>query len=255
MHQEVPAIWRRSDFIDEQFIQAVILIPVCQGEVECSLNLPAELLRLALPLSIMGITGASASAKRRCEIWIDVRGLSTTTIVMLQEYAPVLRAHAYSSRTQTRVRSKRQLLLLVEAMGAGPAGRANYSAQGRLDSIGRRAIGDMVSSRGCVEFRDDEDICKMSKQHYPLDGLLRTTESSTAIGASCHISQESHVRSTLPSRCFKSSASPAGYLKARNPASRVVSFMVSRGSKPPMNRSISGSVPRRGMTAQVRSST
>lgn len=31
-------------------------------------------------------------------------------------------------------------------MGAGPTGRITYAAGGRLDGIGRRAIGDMVSS-------------------------------------------------------------------------------------------------------------
>jgi hypothetical protein len=31
-------------------------------------------------------------------------------------------------------------------MGAGPTGRITYAAEGRLDGIGRRAIGDMVSS-------------------------------------------------------------------------------------------------------------
>jgi hypothetical protein len=68
----VSAIWRGSDFIDEQFIQAVILVPVCQREVQRSLYLPAELLRLALSLTTMGITRAAASAKRRSEIWIDI---------------------------------------------------------------------------------------------------------------------------------------------------------------------------------------
>jgi hypothetical protein len=105
----VPAIRRGRDIIHEQFIQAVILIPICQGEVQRSLDLPAELLRLALSLTTMGITRAAASSKRRSEIWIDIRRLSTTTIVVFQENAPVLRAHAFSSRTQTRVRSKRQL--------------------------------------------------------------------------------------------------------------------------------------------------
>ena len=37
-------------------------------------------------------------------------------------------------------------LVLLKAMGAGPAGRITYAAASRLDGIGRRAIGDMVSS-------------------------------------------------------------------------------------------------------------
>jgi hypothetical protein len=36
--------------------------------------------------------------------------------------------------------------LLLKAMEAGPAGRITYAAASRLDGIGRRAIGDMVSS-------------------------------------------------------------------------------------------------------------
>lgn len=35
---------------------------------------------------------------------------------------------------------------MLKAMGAGPTGRVTYAAGGRLDGIGRRAIGDMVSS-------------------------------------------------------------------------------------------------------------
>jgi hypothetical protein len=34
----------------------------------------------------------------------------------------------------------------LKAMGAGPAGRITYAAASRLDGIGRRPIGDMVSS-------------------------------------------------------------------------------------------------------------
>jgi len=36
--------------------------------------------------------------------------------------------------------------LLLKAVGAGPTGRITYAAASRLDGIGRRAIGDMVSS-------------------------------------------------------------------------------------------------------------
>ena len=56
----------------------------------------------------------------------------------------LLRKNAHPARTQTRTLG-RQLGLLLKAMGAGPAGVVTYAA-GRLDSIGRRAIGDMVSS-------------------------------------------------------------------------------------------------------------
>ena len=63
---------------------------------------------------------------------------------MFQDEAPLLRKHAHSARTQTRTLWPSTWLLL-NAMGAGPAGVVPYAA-GRLDGIGRRAIGDMVSS-------------------------------------------------------------------------------------------------------------
>ncbi|PYR29772.1 MAG: hypothetical protein DMF90_29125 [Acidobacteria bacterium] len=97
----MPAIRRGRDIIHEQFIQAVIFIPVCQSEVQRSLDLTAELLRLALPLSTMGIAGAPASAQRRCEIWIDIRRLSTTTIVVFQEKLPCC-AHTRSRLVRRR---------------------------------------------------------------------------------------------------------------------------------------------------------
>src|SRR5207249_623733 len=63
---------------------------------------------------------------------------------MFQDEAPLLRAHA-PRPSQTRGLWPSTWLLL-EAMGAGPTGRITYAAGGRLDGIGRRAIGDMVSS-------------------------------------------------------------------------------------------------------------
>ena len=64
---------------------------------------------------------------------------------MFQDEAPLLRKHAHPARTQTRTLWPSTWLLL-KAMGAGPAGRITYAAEGRLDGIGRHAIGDMVSS-------------------------------------------------------------------------------------------------------------
>ena len=148
----MPAVRRGGDIIHEQFIQAIIFIPVCQGEVQRSLNLSTELLRLALSLPTLGHTGAPVSAKRLCEIWVyEWRRLSTTTIVVFQENAPLLRAHAHPARTQTRT-ERPSTCYWLKAMGAGPAVRASYSAVGRLDSIGRRAIGDMVSSAVASSF-------------------------------------------------------------------------------------------------------
>ena len=67
------------------------------------------------------------------------------TIAVFQDKAPLLRKHAHPARTPTRTLWPSTCLLL-KAMGAGPAGGITYAAASRLDGIGRRAIGDMVSS-------------------------------------------------------------------------------------------------------------
>jgi hypothetical protein len=64
---------------------------------------------------------------------------------MFQDEAPLLRIDAHSARTQTRTPWPSTWWLL-KAMGAGPAGRIAQAVASRLDDIGRRAIGDMVSS-------------------------------------------------------------------------------------------------------------
>jgi hypothetical protein len=63
----------------------------------------------------------------------------------------LLRKHAHPARTQTRTLWPSTWLLL-KAMGAGPTGRITYAAGGRLDGIGRLAIGDMVSSAVASSF-------------------------------------------------------------------------------------------------------
>jgi hypothetical protein len=69
---------------------------------------------------------------------------------MFQDEAPLLRAHAHLAFADTWTAAVN--LVVVEAMGAGPTGRITYAAGGRLDGIGRRAIGDMVSSAGASSF-------------------------------------------------------------------------------------------------------
>jgi hypothetical protein len=71
VHQQTPAIRRGRDFIHEQFIQAVILMSIGQGEVQCSLNLTAKLLCLALSLTTLRQAGAPTPANRLREIPID----------------------------------------------------------------------------------------------------------------------------------------------------------------------------------------
>lgn len=67
MYQQVSAVRRGRDVVHEQFIQAIIFIPVREREVQRPLNLPAELLRLASRLAAMRQAAAAASATCRCE--------------------------------------------------------------------------------------------------------------------------------------------------------------------------------------------
>ena len=52
MYKQTPAIGRRRNFLDEETVEATD-IEIGKGEVQCPLDLPAELLRfsLYLPLS------------------------------------------------------------------------------------------------------------------------------------------------------------------------------------------------------------
>ena len=87
----------------------------------------------------------STSAQCLGKLWINEGRPFPATIAVFQDEAPLLRKHAHPARTQTRTLWPSTWLLLT-AMGAGPAGRIAYAAASRLDGIGRRAIGDMVSS-------------------------------------------------------------------------------------------------------------
>ena len=70
VHQQVPAIRRGRDIIHEQLVQAIVFMPVCQREIQRSLNLSTELLCLALSLLTLGHAGTRTSAERLCEIWV-----------------------------------------------------------------------------------------------------------------------------------------------------------------------------------------
>jgi hypothetical protein len=50
VHQQVPAVRRRRDVLDEQIVQAVVGVPICQREIQRALYLSAELPRLPLGL-------------------------------------------------------------------------------------------------------------------------------------------------------------------------------------------------------------
>src|SRR6187401_1907673 len=70
------------------------------------------------------------------------------------------------ARTRTRPSQTRGLRpstqLLLKALGAGPTGRITYAAEGRLDGIGRRAIGDMGLLRCCAECRIERNATRTS---------------------------------------------------------------------------------------------
>ena len=50
VHQEVPAVGRRRNVLDEQIVQAIVGMPIRQREIQRTLNLPAELPRLSFTL-------------------------------------------------------------------------------------------------------------------------------------------------------------------------------------------------------------
>jgi hypothetical protein len=50
VYEKVPAVGRRRNVFDEQFVQAVG-VPICQREIQRALHLPAELPRLSFSLS------------------------------------------------------------------------------------------------------------------------------------------------------------------------------------------------------------
>ena len=152
VYQQVPAIRRGRDIVHEQFIQAIIFIPICQGEVQRPLNLPAELQCLALSLAILR-SAAPSSAQRPGEIRVYAcRRLSATTIAVFQENAPLVRAHAHVARTQ--IRTERPSTVWVESNGSRP-GRPGWLLGGgqarRHRAACNRGHGLL---RGCVEFRN-----------------------------------------------------------------------------------------------------
>jgi hypothetical protein len=50
VHQQVSAVRRRRNVFDEQIVQAVIGMSICQREIKRALHLSAELPRLAFGL-------------------------------------------------------------------------------------------------------------------------------------------------------------------------------------------------------------
>ena len=143
----MPAVWRRCHVLYEEVVPLVRAV-VCERQIQCTLHLPAELPCLPFGLSAGGQTIRRSSIESVDKLLIhETGGPFRTTISVFQDKAP-LRA----ARVQTRPRWP-STWLLSKAMGAGPAGRVIYAAASRLDGIGRRAIGDMVSSAGCVEWK------------------------------------------------------------------------------------------------------
>ncbi len=144
MHQKAAAIRCRRNLLDEQAAHAVDGIAVCQSEVQGASNLPAELSDLALGLPITRTVAGVVFAESFNELRIYVLYFLRATCIVLQDETPYC-AHAHRADTHKSTCSYLNLFLL-KTMGVGLAGEPIYSAAGRLDGIGRRAIGDMVSS-------------------------------------------------------------------------------------------------------------
>src|SRR2546425_10366570 len=93
MHQETSAVRSRGNFLDEQTADAIARTAICEGKIQRSLYLPAELLRLPLHLptcrEIFGLT----SVQRFREVWIHELCFSTTAILLFHN-GSLLRARA-----------------------------------------------------------------------------------------------------------------------------------------------------------------
>jgi hypothetical protein len=50
VHEKVPAVGRRRYVFNEQIVQAIVGMPICQREIQRALHLPAELPRLSFSL-------------------------------------------------------------------------------------------------------------------------------------------------------------------------------------------------------------
>ena len=144
MNEKVSGVGRRRSVLDEQIVQAVVGMAICQREIQPALYLSAELPRLSFNLP----------DDRRSEVpppnaWANSGSTKSSDPLWrrLQCFKTKLPCCAYTRTRPVRrhVRRGHQLGLL-NVMGAGPAGRIGYAAASRLDGIGRRAIGDMVSS-------------------------------------------------------------------------------------------------------------
>ena len=46
VHEKVPAVGRRRHVFNEQIVQAIVAMPICQSQIERALYLPAKLPRL-----------------------------------------------------------------------------------------------------------------------------------------------------------------------------------------------------------------
>jgi hypothetical protein len=51
VHEKVPAVGRRRNVLNEQIVQAIVGMPISQREIQCALNLSAELPRFSFGLS------------------------------------------------------------------------------------------------------------------------------------------------------------------------------------------------------------
>jgi len=90
VHQQVPAIRRGRDVVHEQFIQAIIRVPVCQREVQRPLHLSAQLTRLVFSVPAVGLPGVGASVRRPCGVWVNEwRRLPAIAFAVFQQYAPL----------------------------------------------------------------------------------------------------------------------------------------------------------------------
>lgn len=89
MHQQMPAIRGRRNFLDKQIGDAIANIPSFKREVERSLHLPAKLLSFPLCLPSRRRIAGPVFVQSFSEFRIDKLGFLTTPIMLFQNNIPL----------------------------------------------------------------------------------------------------------------------------------------------------------------------
>jgi len=123
MHQHPPAIRRRRNLLYKKTVNTVRDAAVCQGDIECPLNLAAELLSFSFYLPARRRTAALVVIQSIHEVWINEMWFPGTTTMLFQKAILYCTANTRSIN-----------LVLMNAMGASQAGRLRRRRAGSTAS-------------------------------------------------------------------------------------------------------------------------